>query len=112
MKRKPIDMMHLYFGERGECCGTCCNLREWRYNDKKVRKCVAYGGLHSQKADWAKRWTACGLYGKAVAQQMISDTEKQRLARQGNWSEREKRQVDGQIGMEMKEDIDRKENKA
>ena len=42
---------------------------------------------------------------------MILDTEKQRFARQGNWRESEKRQVDGKIGMEMKEDIDRKENK-
>lgn len=100
MKQKPIDMMRLYFGEKNERCGTCCNLQEWNYNAKKVRKCIAYGGLHSQKADWAKRWPACGLYGKVVQEQMVSDTEKQRFARQGIRCDSDRRQVDGQIGME------------
>ena len=85
MKQKPIELMHCYFGEKGgmDCCGTCCNLRVYQYNTKKVRKCVAYGGLHSSRADWAKKWSACGLYGKPVPQQMVSDTAKQIFARIG-----------------------------
>ena len=72
-----------------ECCDS-----------KKVRKCIAYGGLHSQKADWAKRWPACGLYGKAVPQQMISDTAKQIFSRIGIRYDDWEFQVDGQISME------------
>ena len=104
MKQKPFELMRLYFGEKDECCGTCCNLREFRYNSKKVRKCIAYGGLHSQKADWAKRWPACGLYGNAVPQQMISDTAKQIFSRIGIRYDDWEFQVDGQISMEAMQD--------
>ena len=104
MKQKPFELMRLYFGEKDECCGTCCNLREFRYNSKKVRKCIAYGGLHSQKADWAKRWPACGLYGKTVPQQMISDTAKQIFSRIGIRYDDWEFQVDGQIRMEEMQD--------
>lgn len=102
MKQKPIELMHCYFGEKTgmDCCGTCCNLRVYQYNSKKVRKCIAYGGLHSTKADWAKRWSACGLYGKPVQQQMVSDTAKQIFARIGVVKE-DNSPVKGQISMEV-----------
>ena len=101
MKQKPIELMHYYFGEKNgmDCCGTCCNLRVYQYNSKKVRKCIAYGGLHSTKADWAKRWSACGLYGKPVQQQMVSDTAKQIFARIGIAKE-DNSPIEGQISME------------
>ena len=101
MKQKPIELMHCYFGEKTgmDCCGTCCNLRVYQYNSKKVRKCIAYGGLHSTKADWAKRWSACGLYGKPVQQQMVSDTAKQIFARIGVGKE-DNSPIEGQISME------------
>ena len=55
-KQKPIELMHCYYDTSdGNTCGTCCNLREFRYNSKRLRKCIAYGGLHSSKADWANR---------------------------------------------------------
>ena len=75
---KPIDLMHHKFGSGcgANKCGTCCNIRGYIYGNHSVRKCLAYGGLHSSKADWAKKWTACGLYGKKITRQMVSDTEK------------------------------------
>lgn len=104
-RQKPIELMHCYFGEKGgmDCCGTCCNLRVYQYNTKRVRKCIAYGGLHSTKADWAKRWPACGLYGRQVSQQMISDTAKQIFARIGA-REEDNGPVEGQIGLEVLKD--------
>lgn len=83
MKKKPIDLMLLYFGERNDICGNCCNLISVRYNDRKVRKCLAYGGLHSSKADWAKRWPACGLFGKVIRQSVVSNTAKSMFFRIG-----------------------------
>lgn len=65
---------------------------------KRVRKCIAYGGLHSSKADWAKCWTACGLYGKPVHGQMVSDTAKAIFSRIG--VAQSKQNFDGQMKME------------
>lgn len=102
MKQKPIELMHYYFGGKNgmDRCGTCCNLRVYQYNSKKVRKCVAYGGLHSTKADWAKSWAACGLYGNEVHQQMISDSAKQIFARIGICRE-DNSPTEGQIGLDV-----------
>lgn len=74
---RAIDLMHRRFGRsEGKTCGECPNIREYSYGNHNVRKCLPYGGLHSSKADWAKKWTACGLYGKKITRQMVSDTEK------------------------------------
>ena len=83
MKCKPIDLMHYWFGEKGgtERCATCCNLKVYQRGSKSVRKCIAYGGLHSSKADWAKCWSACGLYSTPVTKQMVSDVTKRKFAR-------------------------------
>lgn len=97
MKQKPIELMHYSFEKsEGNTCGTCCNLRTVQYNDKRIRKCVAYGGFHSSKADWAKKWIACGLYGKPVPQQMVSDTAKRTFARIGICNE-DTVPIEGQI---------------
>ena len=48
--------------------------------------------------------TACGLYGKAVPQQMISDTAKQIFSRIGIRYDDWEFQVDGQISMEALKD--------
>lgn len=104
MKQKPIELMHYSFGaSAGNQCGACCNLREYQYNSRRVRKCTAYGGLHSSKADWAKRWPACGLYGKLVPQQMVSDTAKQIFSRIGV-SKDDSRPIEGQIELEALKD--------
>ena len=101
MKKKPIDLMRLYFGEKNEICGTCCNLITFRRNGKNFRKCRAYGGYHSSKADWAKRWGACGLHGKEVPQPIVSDTAKQIFGRCGI---ADYGPIDGQIEMEALKD--------
>lgn len=84
-KHKPIEIMHRYFGvgSDGKCCGTCCNLVEIQTGNKKVRKCRAYGVTCSARSDWAKKWIACGLYGKEVQQESVSDTAKQMFSRIG-----------------------------
>lgn len=98
---KPIDLMYQKFGMGCgvNTCGTCCNIRGYIYGKRTVRKCLAYGGLHSSKADWAKKWTACGLYGKRVSKQLVEDTEKSLFFR-GVKARAEKTPMDGQIGLE------------
>lgn len=62
---KKIDRMHALFGvEPCHKCGECCNFVSGRYMSKMLRKCRAYGLTHSQASDWAKRWTACGLFNQ------------------------------------------------
>lgn len=105
-KRKPIELMHYSFGAScGNTCKACCNLREYQYNSKRVRKCVAYGGLHSSKADWALRWPACGLFGHPVKYQMVSDVAKQMFSKIGICRD-ENTPLDGQIGLEALNDAD------
>ena len=104
-KQKPIELMHYSFGvSDGNTCGTCCNLRIVQYNDKGFRKCAAYGGFHSNKADWAMRWEVCGLYSKPVSYQMISDTAKRTFARIGIYRE-DTTQLDGQMRLEVPYEI-------
>lgn len=102
---KPIDLMHHKFGMGCgvKKCGTCCNIRGYIYGDHSVRKCLAYGGLHSSKADWAKKWTACGLYGKNVTRQMVGDTEKAMFFKGVKHKETDM-PIDGQIGLEVLKD--------
>lgn len=68
------------------------------YGDRKVRKCRAYGGLHSSKADWALRWDACGMFDSVSLGQFVSDGEKSVFMRNGKIDDRE--EVSGQIRME------------
>ena len=104
MKQKPIELMHYSFGEsEGNICGTCCNLRIVQYNDKRLHKCVAYGGFHSSKADWAMRWPACGLYGTPVPYQAVSDTAKRTFARIGICKD-ESGPIEGQLRLEAMQD--------
>lgn len=102
---KPIDLMHHKFGMGCGVnkCGTCCNIRGYIYGNRSVRKCLAYGGLHSSKADWAQKWTACGLYGKKVTKQMVGDTEKSMFFR-GIKKKETAVPIDGQIGFEAMKD--------
>ena len=102
---KPIDLMHHKFGMGcgANKCGTCCNIREYIYGNHSVRKCLAYGGLHSSKVDWAKKWAACGLYGKNVARQMVGDTEKSMFFKGVKHKETDM-PIDGQIKLEALKD--------
>lgn len=108
-KSKPIELMHFYFGVKGgiDCCGTCCNLVVIASGNKKFRKCKAYGATCSNESDFAKRWKACGLYGKEVQYQMISDSAKRIFSRCGIVKDAETEsdaQIDGQVGI-FSEDI-------
>lgn len=94
---KPVELMHRLFGKReNKKCGDCQNLAKFCYGNKKVKKCLAYGGLHSSKADWAVKWTACGMIDKKCEHQIVSDGQKiifskKRIVKQ---------EIDGQIKME------------
>lgn len=60
---RKITAMHSEFGENtAHKCKDCPNLRTINVGKKRY-KCAAYGVSFSAASDWAKRWTACGLYG-------------------------------------------------
>ena len=61
---KKIDAMHKQFGKVDEKrCGDCCNLIVREYGNRYF-KCSVYGMSHSTSTDWAKKWTACGMFNK------------------------------------------------
>ena len=61
---RKIDLMHRMFGKcEGHKCGECSNMVEHQY-DKVYRKCTVYGVSSSEATDWAKRWTACGMFNR------------------------------------------------
>jgi hypothetical protein len=61
---KKIDAMHKRFGKLdGNRCGECCNLIVREYG-KRYFKCAVYGMSCATSTDWAKRWTACGMFNK------------------------------------------------
>lgn len=65
---RKLELMHAQFGRcEGHTCGECRNLRSIRYRGMSLRKCAVYGLTHSEASDWAKRWTACGMFGKEYA---------------------------------------------
>lgn len=63
MADRKIAAMHREYGkDHAHRCEDCPNLRA----DKASRtwyKCTAYGTSSSAATDWAKSWTACGMYG-------------------------------------------------
>ena len=96
---KPIDMMHAWFGTMpSKKCGDCPSLFEAYYGDRKVRKCRAYGGLHSSKADWALKWEACGLFGRFTRGPVMTNGQKSEFMRREKIIEQG--EIPGQIGME------------
>lgn len=65
MAVRKIELMYRQFGKRvGHTCGMCAHLLSGRYHDKVYRKCEVYGLTHSEASDWAKRWTACGMFNR------------------------------------------------
>ena len=61
---KKIALMHRLFGvETGHTCGECINFISRQYRSKILRKCAVYGLTHSEASDWAKRGTACKMFG-------------------------------------------------
>lgn len=96
---KPVDMMHAKFGKKpGKRCGDCPNLFEAYYGDRKVRKCRAYGGMYSSKADWALKWEACRLFGTMTRGPVVTNGEKSAFMKKRKIAEI--REIPGQMGME------------
>ena len=82
-KPKPIEYMHYRYGiatGMNLCC-ECCNFVTIKAGGKTFRKCRAYGVTCSNRSDWAKKWSACGLFGKQIDHQIVSDTAKRMFAR-------------------------------
>ena len=66
MAIRKIELMHRQFGRcEAHLCGECVHLTSERYHGKTYRKCKVYGLTNSAASDWAKRWTACGMFNRA-----------------------------------------------
>lgn len=78
---KKIDRMHALFGlDERHKCGECSNLVCEQYRSKILKKCRAYGLTRSQASDWAKRWTACGLFNQEyTGRKVIELTDRENL---------------------------------
>lgn len=91
MTDRKITAMHREYGkDHAHRCEDCPNLRA----DKASRtryKCTAYGASASAATDWAKRWTACGLYGKTLAINYVP------LIKRLTSTKRQEEPIDGQM---------------
>lgn len=92
MADRKIAAMHREYGkDHAHRCEDCPNLRA----DKASRtryKCTAYGKSGSAATDWAKRGTACGLYGKHLPADHVP------LIRRLPRAKRQEKPLDGQMG--------------
>ena len=58
--------MHKIYGvSENNKCGDCCNLL-YRNEQNVYFKCRVYGNSCATSTDWAKKWLACGLFGKEM----------------------------------------------
>lgn len=67
VNRKIVAMHREYGQDAAHRCAGCPNLCIYATSSYTRHKCKAYGDSCSSATDWAKRWTACGLYGKPIA---------------------------------------------
>lgn len=59
---KKIYAMHARFGVVSDRkCGDCPHYLCYRYHNRNLLKCRAYGLTHSEATDWRKSYVACGL---------------------------------------------------
>lgn len=94
MALRKINLMHKYYGrEDAYKCGDCNHFVQGKYHDKTLRKCECYGMTHSAASDWAKSWTACGLFGKEY-----SGAPMIRIVTRGKCDKQA--ELPGQIGLE------------
>lgn len=97
---RKIELMHRLFGQReGHICGECPHLRERRY-DKVYRKCAVYGISASEATDWAKRWPACGMFGREYKGGSVV-----KLVRYGQSPREPEEPLEGQISMMEEEPL-------
>lgn len=74
VRLRKADLMHYLFGKvEGHTCGECKNLVEHTY-DKTYRKCTVYGQSCAESTDWAKKWSACGMFNKDYDKKPIIKT--------------------------------------
>ncbi len=101
-KQKPVELMRFYYGECTvfHICAECCNFVSHSAGRRKLFKCKAYGVTHSNRSDWSKKWSACGLFDKPVSGPVISDSAKRIFSRCGIAKDQYE-QVEGQIELEM-----------
>lgn len=97
-KRKPIELMLSRYGEgpQSHTCKECCNFISYCAGARTIFKCKAYGITCSNRSDWAKRWISCGLFGRQVSGQAVSDVVKRAFYRHGTAQD----QIEGQTEME------------
>lgn len=63
MTERKITAMHREYGKNtAHRCADCPNLCVYMANNTWY-KCAAYGVSSSAASDWARSWTACGMYG-------------------------------------------------
>lgn len=83
MGDRKIEAMHKLFGiTPGQKCGDCPHLRIYEQS-RRWYKCSIYGCTRSASSDWAKKWQACGLFGKpapkgytSIIKTLLSDPKK------------------------------------
>lgn len=93
MADRKITAMHRVYGQDdAHKCAGCPNLCIYVTPSHTLYKCMAYGVSASAATDWAKRWAACGLYGKPLAADHVPLIKRLKPAR------RQEEPLDGQIG--------------
>lgn len=66
-KIKKIEAMHREYGENeGAICRNCCNFDMYKFGNRRVSKCAAYGVTNSTASDWNGRYEACGMYNMSI----------------------------------------------
>lgn len=98
MAERKIAAMHREYGKDiAHKCANCQNFCIYATTSHMLYKCMAYGVSFSSATDWAKRWSACGLYGKPIAADHVPLIKRLKPAR------RQEKPLDGQMGFLEKE---------
>jgi hypothetical protein len=62
MTERKIQLMHKMYGQNtAHKCEECCNFVVKKYS-RTYFKCERYSTGASESSDWARRWTACGMF--------------------------------------------------
>jgi len=97
MIAKKIDAMHSRFGFADGICGDCPHFLRYRYHDRCLLKCMAYGLTHSEATDWRVKWQACGMKDKEMDENYTPVFELVKGKRECAVPE----QCEGQVKMEL-----------
>ena len=88
---RKIALMHEKYGwDEEHTCGECQNLiTGYTWGGKRLRKCLVYGVTQSNASDWAKSYTACGMFN-------VAPDESGRRVIDEVQHKAERREIDGQ----------------